>query len=195
MAAWQEADGSLARGSLTLEPEALLLRGKSDKGHHTVRRISFAELAGVSIDRAPNKQLNGNPTLLVERRNGDPLRISPGGAGLLWELADLLALLVRKESERLERVIVIAKLKEGVLDQARALIAEGPPFDPRAIGLERKEVLLTSDAVVFLFEGREIRELVQRLIQEPGLWEAAVDWDACLTGRPQLADIAYSWEK
>ncbi len=94
VAIWQEADGAPTRGSLTLEPHALLLRGKTAEGDHTVRRVPFIELAGVSIGRGPEDRLGGNPALLLARRSGGPLRISPSGAGLLSELADLLARLV-----------------------------------------------------------------------------------------------------
>jgi hypothetical protein len=94
MAIWQAADGAPTRGSLTLEPHALLLRGKTAEGDQTARRIPFTELAGVSIGRGPEDRLGGNPTLLLARRSGDPLRISPSGIGLLSELADLLARLV-----------------------------------------------------------------------------------------------------
>jgi hypothetical protein len=195
VAIWQEPDGSRAQGSLTLEPEALLLRGTGDQGRLAVRRLPFTELVGVRIGRAPDERLNGNPTLLLERRSGDSLRVSISGAGLLWELADLLALLVDRERERSERIVLVARLKAGMLERVRALVAEGPPFDPEAIGLERNELFLTDDAVIFVLEGRHVLEVVQRLVQEPGLWKAALDWDACLTGRPQLAEIAYSWSR
>lgn len=195
MGVWQEPDGSLTRGSLTLEPEALLLRGTDHEGRHTARQLPYADLAGVRIGRDHDERLNGNSTLLLERCTGDTLRVGLLGAGLLWELADLLALLVGENGERLERIVVVARLTEGACERVRALLAQGPPFDPQASGLERHEVLLTDDTVIFLFEGRQTYQAVERLMQEPDLWKAATDWSACLTGRPQLADIAFSWTR
>lgn len=195
VATWQEDDGSLARGGLTLEQGALLLRGTGEDGRQAARRLPFADLVGVSIGRGLDERLNGYPTLTLERRDGYQVRVSISGAGLLWELADLLAELIGGEAKPLEQVAVVARLREGMHERARVLIAEGPPFDPRASGLDKNDVFLTDDAVVFLFEGREIREFVQRLSQDPNLWEAAVDWDACLIGRPQLADVVYSWKR
>jgi hypothetical protein len=194
-AAWQEPGGSLARGSLTLEPEAIMLHGTSSEGRHVVRRLAYADLAGVRIGRDPQERLSGNPTLLLERRTGGLLKVSLLGPGLLWELADLLALVVGESGEHLERVVVVARLKEGMRERLRELIAGGPPFDPHASGLHRHEVLLADDTVIFLLEGREISEVVQKLALQPRLWKAALAWEACLTGSPQLATVAYSWTR
>ncbi len=119
-----------ARGSLTLEPDALMLHGTSSEGRHVVRRVAYADLVGVRIGRDLDERLSGDPTLLLERRTGGLLRVSLLGPGLLWELADLLALVVGESSEHLERVVVVARLKEGMRERLRALIADGPPFDP-----------------------------------------------------------------
>jgi hypothetical protein len=189
---WRQPDGSLARGGLLLEPEALLFRGTAEGGDHVARRIRYADLAGMRIDRESSVRRHNQPTLLLERRDGDSLTVDVIGAGLLWELADLLALILSEDDDR-ERVVVVAGVKEGMRGRLQALIAEGPPFDVATSGLSRHEVLLAEDSVVFLFQGPQITATIERLMQAPELWQEAPGWEACLAGPPQLAEVAYAW--
>jgi len=187
----EQPDGSHARGGLLIEPDGLLFRGADDRGLHVVRRLRYADLVGVRIDRDSPVRPIERPALVLERAGGEPWRIGVVGAGLLWELADLLASLLVGDEHR-ERVVVVVRIREGAADRVRALVAEGPPFDLQASGLDRHQVLLTNDSAVFVFEGK-ITEAMKRLIQEPELWWEALRWDDCLIGRPQLAEAAYSW--
>jgi len=186
----EQSDGSHARGGLFVEPDGLLFRGRDADGLHVVWRLRYADLVGVRIDRDSPVRPIERPALVLERVGGDPWRVAVIGAGLLWELADLLASLLADQHR--ERMVVVARIREGMADHVRALAANGPPFDPQAIGLDRHQVLLTDDSAIFVFEG-QITEVVKRLIQEPELWRASLRWDACLDGRPQLAEAAYSW--
>lgn len=190
---WRQPDGTLARGGLLLEPEGLLFRGTAERGDHVARRLSYAELASVSIDRASSVRQHSQPTLRLERRDGDSLTVDVIGAGLLWELADLLALILSEGDDQSERVVVVAGVKEGMRGRVQALIAQGPPFDLEVSGLSRHEVLLAEDSVVFLFQGLQITATIERLMQTPGLWQEALGWEACLAGPPQLAEVAYAW--
>jgi hypothetical protein len=192
---WREPGGSLVRGGLTLEPTELSLHGRSEDGSRVVRRIRYAEVAGVEVGREPAERLDDRPTLVLEQRSGERLRMGVTGAGLLFELADLLASLLGQAETLGERVVVVARLKEGTGEQVRALITDGPPFDAETSGLDRHEVLLCDDTVIFLFEGEQISEAVTQLVQHPELWKAAVHWDAYLAGRPRLAETAYSWTR
>jgi hypothetical protein len=186
----EKPDGSHARGGLFIEPDVLLFRGTDDEGLHVVQRLRYADLVGVRIDRDSPVRSIGRPALALKRVGGAPWRIGVIGAGLLRELADLLAFLA--DDERRERVVVVAHIREGMGDRVRALIADGPPFDLEASGLVHHQVLLTDDSAVFVFEG-QITEVMKRLIQEPELWREALRWEACLGGRPQLAEPAFSW--
>jgi hypothetical protein len=121
------------------------------------------------------------------------LTVDVVGAGLLWELADLLALILSEGDDRSERVVVVASVKEGMRGRLRALIAQGPPFDVETSGLSRHEVLLAENSVVFLFQGPQIAATIERLMQKPELWKEALGWGACLAGPPQLAEVAYAW--
>jgi hypothetical protein len=192
---WQEPDEILATGKLLLEPDSLLLEGTRRDHRLAAHRLAYAEIMGVRIGRRPEECLNCRPTLILERRTRPPLRIEAIGPGLLGELADLLARLSTAQVEGLDRLVVIAPLRQGGLERARSLLAEGPPFDPEEAGLERHEVFLTETEVIFLFEGQQVSESVRRLARDPGLWRAALGWSACLAGRPRLAEAHYSWTK
>jgi hypothetical protein len=55
-------------------------------------------------------------------------------------------------------VAVIVPLKVGHDDRAKEPVAQGPPFDPAALGLERHEVFVTAREAVFVFAGPHVRE-------------------------------------
>jgi hypothetical protein len=129
----------------------------------------------------------------VERASAPPLELDVLGAGMLFELTDLLAALTLERRERYERVTLIVPLKKDRIEQARALIDAGPPFDPGTKGLERHEVFLTDTEAVFLFEGPNAADVVQRLARNPAAWKAAMQWRPLLAGAPRLAHSAYSW--
>ena len=75
-----------------------------------------------------------------------------------------------------DRVVVVAQLQEGARDQASELIAAGPPFEPGALGFERHAVFLSSEEVVFLFEGpsaaRQLAEMIDDMVTSAsfGAW-------------------------
>lgn len=95
----------------------------------------------------------------------------------------------------MSRLVVVAPLKEGARDQAHELLEQGPPFELDTTPLEQHAVFLTDREVVFLFEGPDVRDTVQRLAQDPGVWRTAAAWRSCLAGRPRLADSAYDWSR
>ena len=47
---------------------------------------------------------------------------------------------------------VVLPLVEGKRESVRALLAQGPPFDPEAVGLARHQVFLGDEEAVFVFE-------------------------------------------
>jgi hypothetical protein len=189
---WNQQGTETAIGKLVLEPDAVVLSGASRDGRLASRTLPYTEIAGVRIGRAREERLNGDPTLIVERHGKAPVRIAAYGPGLLHELANLLARL-SSEQAPLERVVVVAPLRKQAVEKARSLIEQGPPFDLAQAGLERHEVFLTEEAVIFVFEGHCVKEAVQQLARDPGLWRAAASWSTCLAGRPQLAQAQYSW--
>jgi hypothetical protein len=194
-AIWREPDGAIAHGKAVCGPHAVRLEGIAADGQLSRREIRYTEIEGVRIGRGPDERLNSRPTLVLERMSAPSLQLDVLGAGTLLELADLLAALTLDHRERYQRVTLIVPLKKGAMVQAQTLVAEGPPFDPEKKGLERHEVFLTDQEAVFLFEGPNAADVVQRLARDPNAWRAAVKWRRLLAGAPRLAHSAYTWQR
>jgi len=94
----------------------------------------------------------------------------------------------------MQRIAVVARLKPGTLDRARKLIANGPPFDPESIDLQRHTVYVSDDHVVFVFEGGRVNALV-RAAEEGAGAAALVAWEPILDGVPRLSEEVYRWER
>jgi hypothetical protein len=192
-AIWREPGGAIATGKVVLDRDAFRLEGATTAGHLSRRKVPYLEVVGVRIGREPDERLNGRPTLVLERLSAPPLQLDVLGVGMVFELADLLAALTLERAEQVERMLVLVPLKPDALERARALVASGPPFDPAQKGLIRHEVFFTDTDAVFLFEGRNVNDLVQRLVREPGTWRAAVEWRRLLAASPRVARPGYSW--
>jgi hypothetical protein len=87
-------------------------------------------------------------------------------------------------------VAVVVPLREGAYAAARGLLADGPPFDPEGLGLERHHVI---PEAVFVFECQRGREGFKALIRDPALWQAAPGWHELASGPPRLAENMFSW--
>lgn len=98
----------------------------------------------------------------------------------------------------MEQLAIVARLKTGAEPKAAALLAGGPPFDPREHGLKRHTVFLSADEAVFVFEGQEVEWEVDSLISDPFQWaveSAFAAWRDLIDGPPRIARAAYSWER
>jgi hypothetical protein len=194
-AVWRELGGATASGKAVLQPESLLLEGTSDEGTFLRRELPYTEIVSVRIGREASERLHARPTLILECASAPTLQMGVLGPGMLFELADLLTTLTLEQPERLDSVVLVVPLEEGVVEEARALAAGGPPFDPTQWGLERHEVFFTSSEAVFLFEGRDAGRLVAELVQDPAGWRAALRWKELLAAPPRLGESAYSWAR
>jgi hypothetical protein len=194
-AIWRDPDGRVAHGKLLVGPDVLSLEGTSSDGALSRRHIRYAEVTEVRIGRAPEERVGGRPSLVLERAPEPPLVIDVLGAGMLYELADLLANVTSERRQALDRVVVVVPLREGALERARELVAAGPPFDPAEKGLVRHEVFFTDTDAVFLFEGPSAAKAVRRLARDPATWRAAGEWRRLLAGTPRLARSAYTWAR
>jgi hypothetical protein len=188
---WSEPDGRLVTGQLAPGLDALQLQGASD-GAPVQRVVMYSDLAGVRVGRASADLLDGRPTLVVERHRAPDLLVRPLGPGLLSELAEVLAELCAR-GERVERIAVVLPLEPGALDAARALVSEGPPFDPSDKSLARHEVFLTTREAIFVFSGADACESVRQIVRDADVWVAAERWRAVLSGPPRLAEAAFVW--
>lgn len=97
----------------------------------------------------------------------------------------------------MHRLVVVAPLADRAHRRASKLIAQGPPFDPGATGLDRHAVYLTHNEVVFVFEGLDVEWEVDDLAGEllPGIGDVLGVWRELLAGRPRVAQETYFWER
>ena len=95
----------------------------------------------------------------------------------------------------MNRLVIVAHLKEGKHADAEKLLREGPPFDPEALGLHRHAAYLTSTAVAFVFEAPEVEWIVNELIDDPVTSAAFGPWHQLLDGTPRLAHERFYWAR
>jgi hypothetical protein len=96
-------------------------------------------------------------------------------------------------AETAPRVVVVARLKKGAQDQAKELIASGPPFAPDALGFERHAVYLSSEEVVFLFEGPSAARRLADMIDDMVASASFGAWAPLIKGTPRIAHEHYFW--
>lgn len=97
----------------------------------------------------------------------------------------------------MERLAIIAHLREGAEQRAVDLVGAGPPFDLAATGIVRHSVYISTTEVVFVFEGHEVEWIVDQLIDEPFHYElqrALEQWRAIIDGRPRVAREHFGWQ-
>ncbi len=97
----------------------------------------------------------------------------------------------------MERVAIIARLKEGSEQRAVDLVGAGPPFDLADTGIVRHRIYVSPTEVVFVFEGREVEWIVDQLIDEPFHYElhrALEQWREIVDGRPRVARERFGWQ-
>jgi len=93
-----------------------------------------------------------------------------------------------------ERVAVVAKLRPGSRERAGQILAEGAPYELAETGFRRHSVFLAAEAVVFVFEGSGVDELVRDLVDDPTRSAAFSVWGPILEETPALAREEFYWE-
>jgi hypothetical protein len=189
---WHEDSLPPATGRLELCARGIKLDGLADS-RPTEREIAYESLTGVRVGRAPAERIGGRPTLVLERRSGTAIRVTPvAQSSLVAEMAERLEGLGLGSDRRLA---VVVPLKEGAQEAVRTLLEAGPPFEPEQTELDRHEVFLTPHEVVFVFESRLGGKALERLLVEPGLWKVADSWRQHVAGPPRLAQDVYAWKR
>lgn len=97
----------------------------------------------------------------------------------------------------MERVAIVARLKEGSEQRVAELVGAGPPFDLTDTGIVRHSVYLSASEAVFVFEGHEVEWIVDQLIDEPFHYElrwALDQWREIVDGSPRVARERYGWQ-
>ena len=192
---WRTRGGEVYKGRLDVNEEGLRLTGTGPKGEFGGMRIRYDDLSGIHVGRAAHERINGLRSLVVESARSSPIHVaSVEGVGTIFEIGALLAELRSEKTAGTSSVAVVVPLKRGSAARARALVREGPPFDP-AIRFERHHVFVSEREVVFVFEGEDVKRAVQELARTPAVWKAASAWRDCLRGSPRLAEEGYSWPR
>ena len=88
---WKDSEGSTESGRLELGPQGLHLEGAG------TLEIAYGDVTAVSIGRGQADRLGGRTTVVLSRRNGEPLWIAPVAQhAVLLELYDRVSAHVRK---------------------------------------------------------------------------------------------------
>jgi hypothetical protein len=95
----------------------------------------------------------------------------------------------------MSRLVVIVPFKAGDYEKARALLADGPPFDLEATEFERHDVYLTEREVVFVVESPGSSATLRLPGEDPSVWKAAAAWQQLMAAKPRKATTAYSWTR
>jgi hypothetical protein len=102
-----------------------------------------------------------------------------------------------REEPTVERVAIIARLKEGSEQRAAELVRAGPPFDLADTGVVRHSIFISPSEAVFVFEGHEVEWIVDELIDEPFHYElhrALDQWREIVDGQPRVARERFGWQ-
>jgi hypothetical protein len=95
----------------------------------------------------------------------------------------------------MSRVAVVVPLRPGAYETAARLVEEGPPFTLSDSPLDGHCVFLTEREALFVFEGPEARRVIEQILGEASVWEAATAWRDLLDGKPRVAEIAFAWRR
>jgi hypothetical protein len=188
---WRDGALPLLSGKLEFFPRALRLDGTDIS-----KEIPYETIVGIRAGRSAEDRVDGRPSVVVEQRKGNPVRISTvAQPSLVGEIAERLAAL-QLDVEVVRRVTLVVPLKPGSRDAVRGLLETGPPIEPTELpGLDRHEVFLTTEEAVFVFESHLSLEALAPLLAEPNLWAAVGEWQHHVAGPPRIAEAAYSWTR
>jgi hypothetical protein len=98
-------------------------------------------------------------------------------------------------SPRQHAIAIVVPLREGMREVASEFLAEGPPFDPGAIGIARHRVFLTDSEVVFVFETDGELSALDRILAEPEFWSMVSAWGHLSAGEPRVGTMAFDWSQ
>jgi hypothetical protein len=95
----------------------------------------------------------------------------------------------------MNRLVIVARLRDGSHERALDLIRTGPPFSPDEQGLSSHGVYLTSTDVVFVFEASAVEWIVNDIVNDPVIAAAFAPWHALVDGPPRIAHEHYFWSR
>lgn len=188
---WEGPEGTRRSGRLELGADALHLEGSNGDGAAS-KHLPYTDVSRFRLARSAEERLQARPTLLLEVRGGELLKIAAvSQPGIVAELADRLAVLTG-DRKTVETAAIVVPLRPGSRTEVEALLRSGPPFDPSRLGLVRHEVFVSDDEVVFVFQGLP-SVFAERLAEDDSFWNAAAMWRPLVRGRARFAETAYTW--
>jgi hypothetical protein len=95
----------------------------------------------------------------------------------------------------MSRVAVVVPLRPGAYEAASRLVEGGPPFHLADSPLDGHCVYLTEHEALFVFEGPQAQEVVESIIGEASVWQAATAWRDLLADKPRVADSVFAWRR
>jgi hypothetical protein len=95
----------------------------------------------------------------------------------------------------MNRLMIVARLRDDAHDEAEVLLREGPPFDPEKLGLERHSAYLTAGEVVFVFEAPQVEWIVNDLVDDAATAVYFGPWEKLIEGPPRLAHERFHWSR
>ncbi|QEC48746.1 hypothetical protein FSW04_14975 [Baekduia soli] len=93
----------------------------------------------------------------------------------------------------LRKLVIVLPIEPDLRDMARDVLAEGPPFDLRAAGLDAHEVLLTDNEAIFVFGLPDGPPALERILAEEDFWTVVSSWERIAAGPPRIASVAFDW--
>jgi hypothetical protein len=93
----------------------------------------------------------------------------------------------------MNRLMIVARLKQGMHEEAERILQQGPPFDPEQLGFQRHGAYISSQEVVFVFEAPEVEWIVNDLIDDAVISAVFEPWEQVVEGTPRVAHERYFW--
>ena len=93
------------------------------------------------------------------------------------------------------RLLITVPIRPGSHDAVRGILHEGPPFELMDTTLERHTVFLSSDQLIFLFEGPHAEAEAGRMLEQPGVIDRAGRLGDHLASDPAIPEEVFEWER
>jgi hypothetical protein len=188
---WREGASQLAAGKLELLASGVRLEGREGS-----REIPYGGVSGVHVGRRPEERIDGRPSIVLERFGGPAVTIATvAQPSLVGEIAERLAAL-QLDATAPRGIALVVPLKPGSGEAVRALLAQGPPFDPEQLPeLEHHQVFVSDAQVIFAFQSSGTVDAFAARLVDPDLLQAALAWREHIAGPPQIAEGVYSWTR
>lgn len=96
----------------------------------------------------------------------------------------------------MDTVLIVGTIKPGRSDEVRAIIEEGPPFSLWDSTIDRHNIYLGDNQIVFAFTGKTgMIDGVKTIAQNPKVLQQMLRLGHHLEGAPKQPELTYSWSR